>query len=171
MKALMIIAQENYQDHEYSVPKKILEDTNIEIITASKNVGPCRGSFGATTEATIAISEINVDDYDAIIFIGGSGAVNYQKDVQAHLTAQEALNRNKILAAICIAPTILAYAGVLDGKRATVWNQDNQQAKILEENGATFVDESVVVDGKIITANGPPEAEEFAKKILEMLQE
>jgi len=171
MKALMIIAQENYQDHEYNDTKKILEDANVEIITSSESVGLCKGAFGATTEATVALSEVNVSDYDAIIFIGGSGAKNYQKNVQAHLTAQEAINRNKLLAAICIAPTILAYAGVLDGKKATVWNEDNQQSKILEENGSIFVDETVVVDGKIITANGSPAAEQFGKKILEMLQE
>ncbi len=75
------------------------------------------------------------------------------------------------MGAICIAPTILAYAGVLEGKKATVWNQDGKQAEILTKNGAEFVDELVVVDGKIVTANGPPAAEAFGKKILEMLKE
>ena len=89
-KALFIIAQENYQDHEYGAPKKILEDAGVEVITASKNVGTCTGSFGATTESTLALSDVNVSDYDAIVFIGGSGARVYQHDVQAHLTAQEA---------------------------------------------------------------------------------
>ncbi len=171
MKALFIIAQKDYQDHEYGASKKVLEDAGIEVITASKQVGICHGAFGAETEATVAIAEVNVSEYDAIVFIGGAGAVNYQQDVQAHLTAQEAINRGKILGAICIAPTILAYADVLEGKKATVWNQDGKQAEILVKNGATFVDEPVVVDGKIITANGPPAAEEFGKKILEMLKE
>ena len=170
MKVLFIIAQQDYQDHEYGAPKKILEDAGIETITASKEIGTCHGAFGATTEATVAIADVNVSDYDAIIFIGGAGAVNYQHDVQAHLTAQEAINRGKLLGAICIAPTILAYAGVLEGKKATVWNQDGKQAEILTKNGAEFVDELIVVDGKILTANGPPAAEEFGKKILEMLK-
>jgi len=170
-KVLFIIAQQDYQDHEYGALKKILEDAGIETITASKQTGICHGAFGDSVEATIAISEINVDDYDAIIFVGGAGAVNYQHDVQAHLTAQETINRGKLLGAICIAPTILAYAGVLEGKKATVWNQDGEQAEILVKNGAEFVDELVVVDGKIVTANGPPAAEAFGKKILEMLKE
>ena len=168
-KALFIIAQKDYQDHEYGASKKVLEDAGIEAITASKQIGVCHGAFGATTEAIVAIADINVSDYDAVVFIGGAGAVNYQHDVQAHLTAQEAINRGKILGAICIAPTILAYSGVLEGKKATVWNQDGKQAEILIKNGATFVDEAVVVDGKIVTANGPPAAEAFGKKILELL--
>ena len=170
-KVLLIIAQEDYQDHECGAPKKILEDAEIEVVIASKQIGVCHGAFGAITEATVAIAKVNVSDYDAIIFIGGAGAVGYQHDVQAHLTAQEAINREKILGAICIAPTILAYAGVLEGKKATVWNEDGKQAEILTKNGAEFVDELVVVDGKIVTANGPPAAEAFGKKILEMLKE
>lgn len=171
MKALFIIAQENYQDHEYGAPKKVLEDAGVEVITASSQTGKCQGSFGSTTEATVALADINVDDYDAIIFIGGSGARAYQHDVQAHLTAQEAINRNKILAAICIAPTILAHAGVLEGKKATVWNGNGEPAKILTANGATFIDEPIVVDGNIITANGPPAADNFGKAILEKLNQ
>ncbi|PIN76441.1 thiamine biosynthesis protein ThiJ [Candidatus Woesearchaeota archaeon CG10_big_fil_rev_8_21_14_0_10_36_11] len=170
MDALFIVAQEGYQDHEYELPKKILESANINVITASTNVGPCKGNLGGTTEATVALANIDVSDYGAIVFIGGPGAATFQHDVQAHLTAQEAFNRKKVLAAICIAPTILAYAGVLDGKEATVWNNDGKQSKILEENGATFVNEQVVVDGKIVTANGPKAAEMFGKKVVDLMK-
>ncbi len=167
-KALFIIAQENYQPVEYGVPKEILEDAGIEVVTASKNIGICTAGDGSTTEATIALSEVNVSDYDAIVFIGGPGARDYQHDVQAHLTAQEAINRGKVLGAICIAPTILAYAEVLEGKKATVWNNDQEQGKLLESMGATFVDEPVVVDGKIVTANGPSAAKEFGRRLFEL---
>ena len=169
MKALMIIAQNGYQPKEYSVPKKILEDAGIEVITASKKVGICQSTDKTTTEAIISIDDINVSDYDAIIFIGGPGATIYQKDVQAHLTCQEAINRGKVLAAICIAPLTLAYADVLEGKKVTVWNEDNMQSVILERQGAIYTGNAIEVDGKIITANGPQAAEEFGKKILELL--
>ena len=171
MKILFVIAQEGFQDHEYGKPKEILEEAGYEIITGSQEIGKCKGAFGLEVEATIALSEVNVDEYVAVLFVGGPGAYVYQHDVQAHLTIQEAINRGKVLGAICIAPTILAYAGVLEGKKATVWNQDGKQQEVLEKNGATFVDEPVVVDGKIITANGPPAAEEFGKKVLEVLKE
>lgn len=170
MKALFIIAQEGYQDLEYDIPKQIMEKAGIEIVTASKKAGICKGGLGGMATATISIDDTDVADYDAIVFIGGPGAVRYQHDVEAHLTAQEAITEEKVLAAICIAPTILAYAGVLEGKKATVWNGDGKQQKILEKEGATFTGEKVTVDGKIITANGPAAAEEFGKSILKLLK-
>lgn len=169
-RVFFIVAQENYQDHEYGAPKKILEEAGVEVVTAAKQIGLCKGSFGGTTEATVTLADVNVDDCDAIVFIGGSGAAVYLQDVQAHLTAQEAMNRGKVLAAICISPAILANAGVLEGKKATIWNQDGKQAEVLRKSGAIFVDENVVVDGKIVTANGPPAAEEFGRKILGLLK-
>lgn len=170
MKALFILAQEGYQDIEYSVPKTVLEKAGIEVVTASKKIGACRGKLGGTAEATVSIDEIDVSDYDAVIFIGGPGAVKYQQDVQAQLTAQEAVNWGKVLGAICIAPTILAYADVLEGKRATVWNGDGQQQKVITKAGAIYTGETVTVDGKLVTANGPPAAEEFGRKIVELLK-
>lgn len=170
MKALFIVAQEGYQDHEYGAPKKILENAGVEVVTASKKAGLCQGNFGATTEATVALANVNVTDYDAIVFIGGPGAVAYQQDSEAHAIAKATVNEGKILGAICIAPTTLAYAGVLQGKKATVWNEDGKQQDVLTSNGAEYSGENVTVDGKLVTANGPPAAEEFGKKLLELLQ-
>lgn len=168
-KALFIVAQEGYQDHEYAAPKEILEKAGIEVIIASKKAGICKGRFGSVATAALSLAEVKVNSFDVIVFIGGPGAVKYQQDLEAHKIAQEAVRLGKILAAICIAPTILAYAGVLKGKKATVWNEDGQQGKVLEKNGAIFTNEKVTVDGKLITANGPAEAEEFGKRILKGL--
>lgn len=169
-KVLFIIAQEGFQDHEYAAPKEILERAGIIVITAAKKAGTCSGKFGAGAKAALSLSEVKVQDYAAIVFIGGPGAVKYQQDPEAHHIVQEAVKQNKILAAICIAPTILAYAGLLNRRKATVWNADGEQQKVLTKNGAVFTNEAVTVDGKIITANGPPAAGEFGKKILILLK-
>ncbi len=169
-KALFIVAQEGYQDHEYGAPKEILEKAGIEVITASKKAGICKGRFGSIIQAALSLAEVKVKNYDLVVFIGGPGAVKYQQDGEAHKIAQETVRLGKILAAICIAPIILAYAGVLKGKKATVWNEDGQQGKVLEKNGAIFTNEKVTVDGRLITANGPAAAEEFGKRILILIQ-
>ncbi|MEW5897136.1 MAG: DJ-1/PfpI family protein [Nanoarchaeota archaeon] len=170
MRALFIVAQDGYQDYEYGAPKSILEKAGIQVITASKKAGICKGKLGGTTKAEISLSEVNVSEYDAVVFVGGPGAVVYQHDAQAHLIAQEAVKEGKVLAAICIAPAILAYAGVLKGKKATVWNEDGGQKDVLEKNGAKYVAESVVTDGRIVTASGPPAAEQFGKAVLQLLK-
>lgn len=171
MKALMIIARKDYQDIEYNNTKNVLEKEGIEVIVASNRTGTCRGVLGGTAQAEISLSGVDVSEYDAVIFIGGPGAASFQHDAEAHLTAQEAVTMNKVLGAICIAPTILAYGGVLEGKKATVWDGDGKQHEILEKNGAVFTNKTVTVDGKIVTANGPPAAREFGKKIVELLKQ
>ncbi len=170
-KVLIIIAQLGYQDHEYSAPKEILENAGIKVITASKKQGFAEGSLGGKTKVELALSGVKVMDYDAVVFIGGPGAVAYQQDKEAQKIAQEAVLQRKILAAICIAPTILAYSGVLQEKKATVWNLDKKQSVLLESKGASYTGKDVTVDGKIITANGPVAAEKFGKEILKMLSE
>lgn len=169
-KVLFIVAQQGFQDQEYGIPKERLQKAGFEVITASKNSGPCVGKFGTTITATISIDDVDVEEYEAIVFIGGPGAIQYQEDVQAHLTAQEAVTENKVLAAICIAPTILAKAGVLEGKKATVWNNDGKQSALLTKNGAIYTNKHVVTDGFIITADGPEAAAEFANAIITKLK-
>ncbi len=169
MNAILIIAQQGYQDTEYGMPKQILEEAGIKTLTASKNEGRCIGKSGRTANAELSLNKVIVADYDIVLFVGGPGAVGYQHDKEAHRIAQEAVQQKKLLAAICIAPTILAYAGVLRGKKATVWNEDGQQERVLTKNGAAYTGEDVTVDGSLITANGPAAAEKFGRKIVEMV--
>ena len=58
-----------------------------------------------------------------------------------------------------------------ENKKATVWQNisDKESIKILEKNGAEFINKDVVFDGKIITANGPAAAEKFGESILKLI--
>lgn len=171
MKALLIIAYEDYHDEEYGKTRQELEKVGIEVEVASTNLGEAKGKLGGRVPVDLLLDQVEVLKYDAIIFIGGPGAVNYINDKKAHKIAKKAVESNKILAAICIAPAILTKAGVLLGKKATVWTseEDKEAIKILENGGAKYTDEKVVIDGKIITASGPQAAEEFGRKIVENL--
>lgn len=161
--ALIILAQSGYQDHEYAGTRKGLEDAGYDITVSSMEAGSCAGSYGGTEEATIALQDIDVSAFDKVAFIGGPGAVAFMDDKDAHRIARETLEKGKKLGAICIAPTILARAGVLKGKKATVWDSGGEQAAILTAEGAEYTGEDVTIDGDIITANGPPAAEEFGR--------
>jgi protease I len=170
-KAVMIIAFRNFRDEEYFVPKEILEKAGIEVKTASNKIGTAIGADGGDTNVDLLISQIKVSDFDAIIFVGGPGCLDALDNEDSYKVARETVSQNKVLAAICISPVILAKAGVLKGRRATVWNDfAKTQAKILEKEGAIFEGKPVVVDGKIITANGPKAAKEFGNTILELLK-
>jgi len=135
-------------------------------------LGKAVGKLGGETEVNVLLEDLKVADYDAVLFIGGPGAANYIEDEICHRIARETIENDKILGAICIAPAVLAKAGVLKDKKATVWSSviDKSAVKILKESGAEYLTDSVVVDGDIITASGPQAAKEFAQKIIENLK-
>lgn len=167
--ALFIIAPENFQDHELADSQQVLTDAGVETTIASTEIGECHGGLGGTATAVIGLNQINAEDFDAIIFVGGGGSQIFCDDQAAHLIAQKAIAADKILAAICAAPTILARAGVLRGKNATVFASPDYE-QILDECGATRTKNPVEVDGKIVTANGPAAATAFGEQILELLK-
>jgi len=166
-KILMIVAPENFRDEEYQKPREILEQAGAEITVASKGTTEAKGLLGAKVKVDKEIEQVNIDDYQAIVFVGGPGSAVYFDDQEALNLAKSADEKGKIVSAICIAPSILANAGILSGKKATAYSseKDNLVAK-----GAQFTGESVVMDGKIITANGPEAAEEFGRKLVEILK-
>jgi len=172
MKIAMIIAFREFRDEEYFIPKQILESAGAEITTVSTLLGKAIGKLGGEAEVNTLIKDLKVTDYDVILFIGGSGAHKYIDDETCHQIARETVEADKVLGAICIAPGILAKAGVLEGKKATVWSSvmDRSAVKILKNSGATFQSEPVVVDGKIVTASGPVAAKEFAETIINLLK-
>jgi protease I len=170
-KVVMIVAFRDFRDAEYFVPKSILEKKGIEVKTASNKKGVALGADGGEIEVDFLVSDIKVEDFDAIIFVGGPGCLKNLDNPISYRVCKEAVLKDKILAAICISPTILAKSGVLGSKKATVWSSalDKSPIKVLRENGAEYLEEKVVVDGKVITASGPEAAEEFGKAILELL--
>lgn len=165
MKALVIIAQSGYQDIEYAGTRKGLDSADYDVTVASTEEGVCHGKLGGSEDATIALRDVKAADYDIVAFIGGPGATPLADNREAQRIAREAVDQGKRLGAICIAPTILAKAGVLQGKKATVWDSGGVQAQLLTSCGATYTEQAVTVDGLIITANGPAAAEEFGKRL------
>jgi len=168
-KALLVIAPQNFRDEEYFDTKQVLEQQGVAVTTASRNAGEVTGMLGRTAMADISLDDVRAADYDAVVFIGGNGAQVYFSDSTTHAIAVTASEAGKIVAAICIAPVILANAGLLQGKRATCWN--GEFASQIEVGGAEYTGENVVRDGMIITANGPAAAKDFGAEIVKALAE
>lgn len=165
-RVLMVIAPVQFRDEEYALPKEELETRGAEVLTASVAPGPCRGKLGMLAQARIALFEAKADDYDAVAFIGGSGSQVFFDDLDAHALARRMHEDGKILGAICIAPSILARAGLLTGRSATAFPT---QERDLEAHGAAYTGRPVEVDGSIITANGPEAASAFGIAIADAL--
>ncbi|MGQ9788540.1 MAG: DJ-1/PfpI family protein [Candidatus Hadarchaeaceae archaeon] len=166
-KVLLIIAPENYRDEELFHTREELERAGVAITVASSKKGELQGMLGAKVTPDIVLDQVRVVDYDGIVFVGGSGSAVYFKDNKALLIAAEAFKKGKVVGAICIAPVILANAGVLKYKKATVFPGDYVQK--ITDGGAIYQEKPVVVDGKVVTANGPSSAREFGRAIAKLL--
>ncbi|MDP4008680.1 MAG: DJ-1/PfpI family protein [Candidatus Peregrinibacteria bacterium] len=172
-KILMVIGYDGFRDEEYFEPKVILEAAGHEVITTSKE---------KIAVSSVEKKEVHVDmlfdelfkenakpeeEFDVIAFIGGAGAETYLNDKNAHKLSWDFYNNSKLVAAICLAPVILANAGLLVGKAATVWSGAKPQ---LCAGHCLYQSSGVITDGRIITASGPDKATEFGEAILAKLQ-
>lgn len=167
-KAVLIIASQKFRDEELLETKHLLDQAGVQTVIASTKTGVIKGMLRAKVEADMLVNDIVVDDYDAVIFIGGSGAKEYFDSSVALNIARQAAQRQKVLAAICIAPTVLANAGLLDGVKATAFSTEKYK---LKRSGAQYTGADVERDGLIITANGPKAAAQFGKAIVDALTE
>lgn len=167
-KVVMIVASQQFRDEELRVPKELLEGAGAQVLVASSTLDESEGMLGMKVRPDLLVDSLRVADQDAVIFVGGVGAQEYWADSTAHAIAQTAVDSGKVLGAICIAPVTLANAGVLSGKRATVWSSVKGN---LESAGAVYTGADVEVDGKLITANGPGAAQEFGRRIIKLLSE
>lgn len=165
-KVIMIIAHRDFRDEELFEPKSILEGQGAEVLIASSSLQVARGMKGGTVRPDLLIDDVDVAEFDAVIFVGGTGASEYWESPKAHEIARRAVELGKVVAAICIAPVTLANAGVLEGRRATVW--PSESGRIIEK-GAIYTGADVEVDDNVITANGPSAAKAFAKAIARKL--
>ena len=167
-RILMVIAPDKFRDEELFTPREYFLARGAKVEVASSASGEVSGMLGRTYRPEKKLSEVKADDYDAIIFVGGVGAQAYYDNPDALKLAQSAFQKGKVIGAICLAPGILAKAGVLKGRSATSFRSAR---KILVEGGARFIEQHCVRDGKIITADGPASAEEFAATIARALMQ
>jgi len=166
-KVLMIIAQENFRDEELLEPKEVLENKGFEVKIASEEKRIAKGKLGTEVMPDLTFEEINLDEFEGIIFVGGRGIAKYFFNQKILNLAKEAVEKNIVMGAICIAPSILANAGVLAGKRATAFPSEKTN---LEAQGVHYSEGPVEVDGKIVTANGPKAAKKFGEKVALLLK-
>jgi protease I len=163
---LMIIPPERFRDEELFETKEELEKLGHKISIACTQVGKCPGSRGGFAYPDLEINQVDAGNYDAVVFVGGGGSKLLFHNEIAIKIAKEMYQQGKIVAAICLAPVILANAGILKGKRATV---AGTEAKTIENKGAKYTGPGVTVDGNIVTANAPKSSRLFGQTIGKLL--
>lgn len=162
-KIAIIIANQEFRDEEYFETKVLLEKSGLKTTSFSNEKGLAIGRFGGEVLINNILEDLNINDFDGILFVGGSGAIKYLDNEISYQKIREAYNRKKLVAAICIAPLILFHAGVLE--KATVWSSSMDKTAV-KELGDVYVSKNVVKNKNIITADGPESINDFSNCII-----
>ncbi|MEZ0361243.1 MAG: DJ-1 family glyoxalase III [Hydrogenobacter sp.] len=165
MPKVAIVLADGFEEVEAIAPIDALRRADIEVLIAGLSKEPVISARGVRILPDVSVDELNPDELDMIVLPGGAvGVENLKKDKRVEALVKALEEKGKYVSAICAAPTALASFGILKGKRATVYPS---LSKYIEP--ATFVEERVVEDGKIITSQGPGTALLFALKLVERL--
>jgi protease I len=168
-RVLCVIAPERFRDEELAAPKLALESAGHHVTVASTRPGVATGMLGARVTPDVSLAQVSADEVDALWIAGGAGAPQHLWDSAPLAALVQAMHAaGKPIGAICLAPPVLARAGVLSGLRATTFPAERAVVE-LKRGGATYVQEPVVRDGTIITASGPEAAEAFGAALVHLV--
>lgn len=167
MKAAIFLA-EGFEEIEAVATIDVLRRGGLDLTIASvKESKEVTGSHGITIIAEQLFNEMYFDAFDMLILPGGMPGT---KNLRAHIELCELLLRfyqeNKVLCAICAAPSILGELGILDGKKATCYPGFEGALK-----GCEVLDQPVVASGRIITGKGAGVAIQFGLEILRLIKD
>jgi protease I len=167
-RAFVVISFNDFKDEEYFLSKDFLISNKIKVITVSDKKGVAVGFSGGEARVNLKISEIELKDFDYLIYIGGPGFSKHLDNEDSYNLLRLSFKNKKIIGAMSESPIILAKSGILENIKATVWSSSINKSgvKILKDFQAIFKEEDVVVDRKIITSSNSEKTLKFMEAIL-----
>ncbi len=165
MKSVLVPLANGSEELEAVTVLNILRRAGIETVSASLDGQPIRGSRGTMLIPDTSLDEALKRTFDMVVLPGGQpGTNNLKADARIIKLVQGMAADNFYVCAICAAPSVLATAGLLDGKRATSYPGALDAFPKVSRQA-----QAVVEDGKLITSRGPGTAMEFALTLVERL--
>ncbi|MEW5768989.1 MAG: DJ-1 family glyoxalase III [Pseudomonadota bacterium] len=167
MPRVLVPLAPGFEDLEAVTIVDLLRRAGVEVVTAGLHAGLVQGARGTRVQPDAALDEVLDQAFDMIALPGGMpGAEHLKNDARVQALLQRLAAAGKYTAAICAAPIALAQAGLLGGHRATSYPGFLDQAT---PPGVTYLEQPVVVDGKVVTSRGPGTAMDFALALVELL--
>ena len=165
MKKVLVPLAPGFEEIEAVAFIDILRRAGADVTAAGTVDGPITGQNRMKLLADVPLDSIAPSSFDMVVLPGGGvGTENLKKDARIKKIVEELFSKNKIVAAICAAPTVLSTIGVT--KDRTITSYPGSRAGLKAKK---ISDERVVVDGNLITSQGPGTAIEFALKLVETL--
>jgi protease I len=169
-KKIAVIIDDLFEDSEYYEPSSAFKKKGHQIthigLTKNKKVTGKKNKI--TVQIDTIISEVAVDDFDALLIPGGFSPDKlraYQEPVEF---VRRFVQKGKLVFMICHGPQLLINARVLEGRTITGWKSIKQD---IVNAGAEFQDQAVVVDGNLVSSRSPADLQAFIKECLVKLQD
>ncbi|MDG5800409.1 type 1 glutamine amidotransferase [Marinilabiliaceae bacterium ANBcel2] len=168
MPKVAVLTGEGFHDGEAYMPMSYLYNRGAKVTV----IGPEPAEVNAyNSDFTIVIeksvNDVSVDDFDALILPGGEAPSMLRDNPVVVEFAKDFYQSGKPVAAICHGPQILITAGVMEGVTCTAFEGVKEE---LEEAGANYVDESVVIDQNLITSRIPTDLNDFSSAIYQAIR-
>jgi protease I len=167
-KKVIILVEEMFNVFEFWYPYYRLKEEGVEVtVVGSGSAEVYTGKPCTQAKVDTSAGNVYAENFDGIIIPGG-----YAPDMMRRYPAmvklvQDFFNANKLVAAICHAGWMLASAGILSGRKVTSFFAIRDD---LINAGAKWVDQEVVVDGKLVTSRVPDDLPAFMKAVIDILQ-
>jgi protease I len=166
-KRLLAFVEDVYEDLELWYPRLRLEEAGYATSLAGPELRTFRGKHGYPARADQLIADARSADYCGLLIPGGFMPDKLRRDPRVLSLTREFFEQGKLVAFICHGGWIPISAKIVRGHRATgsLGIKDD-----LENAGATWVDEPVVVDGNLVSSRTPLDLPQFAKAMVDLLQ-
>jgi len=168
-----ILAADGFEQSELFEPKRALEEAGAKVSIVSLEAGELKGwnhkKWGDSVAVDLTVAEANAADFDALELPGG--VMNPDKlrmNKKAVGFVKSFFDAGKPVAAICHAPWTLIEADVVRGRTVTSWASLRTD---LENAGAKWVDQEVIVDNGLVTSRNPDDIPAFNQKMIEEFAE
>jgi protease I len=166
-RKVVMIVETDFRDEEAIYPFYRLQEAGFMVDIATDQKKQVFGKFGTPLQGTIAIHELNTDDYEGVVVPGGNeGPDRLRINPYVRSFIQTMSSKGKLVAAICHGPWVLISAKILQGKKATCYKSIVDD---LENAGAIYYDEPVVSDGNLITSRHPRDLAPFMAAVVKYL--
>ena len=166
-KKIALLAADQYQELEVWYPLLRFREDGAETVAVGAEAGKTYSSKkGYPVVADASIADVKAADFDAVVIPGGWAPDYLRQDERMVNFVREMNQAGKVVAAICHAGWMLASAEILRGRRVTSFFAIKDD---LVHAGAEWVDQEVVVDGKLITSRKPDDLPAFMRAVLEAL--
>lgn len=164
-KTIALLATDGFEDSELTQPLEGVRVAGAAVVVVSIKDGTITGKNGTDIDVDDLVDDVSAEEFDGLLLPGGLANPDVLRTNKTAVAFVRAFfDQHKPVAAICHAPWLLVEADVLDGRTVTSW--PSLQTDIVNA-GATWVDESVVVDEGLVTSRKPDDLDDFIAKAIE----